>query len=65
MAEGAISKEDAKLSKKEYKKKLENYTFPSVSYELADRSPQKESPAADKRTSQEYMASATLQHSLP
>ncbi len=35
VAEGAISKEDAKLSKKEYKKKLENYQFPSVSYEIA------------------------------
>ncbi|MDD3368094.1 MAG: ATP-dependent 6-phosphofructokinase [Lachnospiraceae bacterium] len=37
VAEGAISKEDAKLSKKEYKKKLENYKYPSVSYEVADR----------------------------
>ena len=37
VAEGAISKEDAKLSKKEYKKKLENSKFPSVSYEIADR----------------------------
>lgn len=37
VAEGAISKEDAKLSKKEYKEKLKNYTFPSVSYELADQ----------------------------
>ncbi|MBO7703914.1 MAG: 6-phosphofructokinase [Solobacterium sp.] len=37
VAEGAISKEDAKLSKKEYKKKLANYKFPSVSYELADQ----------------------------
>lgn len=36
VAEGAISKEDAKLSKKEYKKKLEKRTFPSVSYEVAD-----------------------------
>ena len=36
VAEGAISKEDAKLSKKEYKKKLENYKYPSVSYEIAD-----------------------------
>ena len=36
VAEGAISKEDAKLSKKEYKKKLANYKFPSVSYEVAD-----------------------------
>ena len=35
VAEGAISKEDAKLSKKEYKKKLENSKHPSVSYELA------------------------------
>ena len=35
VAEGAISKEDVKLSKKEYKKKLENYQFPSVSYEIA------------------------------
>ncbi len=34
VAEGAISKEDVKLSKKEYKKKLENYQFPSVSYEI-------------------------------
>ena len=37
VAEGAISKQDAKLTKKEYKKKLEKYTFPSVSYELADQ----------------------------
>ncbi|MCR5415241.1 MAG: 6-phosphofructokinase [Pseudobutyrivibrio sp.] len=37
VAEGAISKEDAKLSKKEYKKKLENYKYPSVSYEIAER----------------------------
>jgi 6-phosphofructokinase 1 len=36
VAEGAISKEDAKLPKKEYKKKLANYKYPSVSYELAD-----------------------------
>ena len=36
VAEGAISKEDAKLSKKEYKEKLKNYTYPSVSYEIAD-----------------------------
>lgn len=36
-AEGAISKSDAKLSKKDYQKKLEKYTFPSVSYELADQ----------------------------
>ena len=36
VAEGAISKEDAKLSKKEYKEKLANYKFPSLSYEIAD-----------------------------
>ena len=36
VAEGAISKEDAKLSKKEYKKKLEKRKAPSVSYEIAD-----------------------------
>ena len=36
VAEGAISKKDAELSKKEYKKKLENYKYPSVSYEIAD-----------------------------
>ena len=35
VAEGAISKEDAALSKKEYKKKLEKRTVPSVSYEVA------------------------------
>ena len=37
VAEGAISKEDAKLSKKEYRDKLKNYKFPSVSYEIADK----------------------------
>ena len=37
VAEGAISKEDAKLSKKEYKEKMKNYPFPSVSYEIAQR----------------------------
>ncbi|MCD8131069.1 MAG: 6-phosphofructokinase [Lachnospiraceae bacterium] len=35
VAEGTISKEDAKLSKKEMKKKMENYPYPSVSYEVA------------------------------
>ena len=35
VAEGAISKEDAKLSKKEYKEKLQNSPYPSVSYEVA------------------------------
>lgn len=35
VAEGAISKEDAALSKKDYKKKMEKYPFPSVSYEVA------------------------------
>ncbi|MCD8325490.1 MAG: 6-phosphofructokinase [Lachnospiraceae bacterium] len=35
VAEGAISREDAKLSKKEMKKKMENYPYPSVSYEVA------------------------------
>ncbi len=37
VAEGAISKEDSKLTKKEYKEKMKNYTFPSVSYEIADQ----------------------------
>ena len=39
VAEGAISKEDAALSKKEYKEKLKNrkYPYPSISYELADK----------------------------
>jgi 6-phosphofructokinase 1 len=35
VAEGAISKKDAALSKKDYKKKMEKYPFPSVSYEIA------------------------------
>ena len=35
VAEGAISKQDAALSKKEYKKKLEKRALSSVSYELA------------------------------
>lgn len=37
VAEGAMSYEDAQLSKKELKKKLENSKYPSVSYELADQ----------------------------
>ena len=37
VAEGAISKEDAALSKKEYKEKLAKRKHPSVSYEIADR----------------------------
>lgn len=37
VAEGAISKEDAKLSKKEYKEKMKNYPYPSVSYEIAEQ----------------------------
>lgn len=35
VAEGAISEKDAKLSKKEYKEKMKNYAYPSVSYEIA------------------------------
>ncbi|HOO80260.1 MAG TPA: ATP-dependent 6-phosphofructokinase, partial [Lachnospiraceae bacterium] len=41
VAEGAISDEDSKLSKKDYRKKLEKLTFPSVSYEVADAIAQK------------------------
>ena len=35
VAEGAISKSDSMLHKKEYKEKLKNSPFPSVSYEVA------------------------------
>lgn len=35
VAEGAISKEDAAMPKKEYKAKMANYQYPSVSYEIA------------------------------
>lgn len=35
VAEGAISKEDAALSKKELKEKMKNNPYPSVSYEVA------------------------------
>lgn len=37
VAEGAISKEDAALSKKELKEKKKNNKYPSVSYEVAER----------------------------
>ena len=37
VAEGSISQEDAALSKKEYKKKLEAAKYPSISYELAQQ----------------------------
>ncbi len=36
VAEGAISKEEAKMTKKELKKKRSAETFPSVSYRIAD-----------------------------
>ena len=37
VAEGAISKEDAALPKKEYKQKVKASKYPSVAYEIADR----------------------------
>lgn len=37
VAEGAISKEKAKLSKKELKKAMVDYKYPSVSYEIAEQ----------------------------
>ena len=37
VAEGAMSVEDAALSKKELKEKLKDYKYPSVSYEVADQ----------------------------
>ncbi|MCI7181226.1 MAG: ATP-dependent 6-phosphofructokinase [Schaedlerella sp.] len=45
VAEGAISKEDAKLKKKEYKEKLAKKEHPSISYELAHQ--------LEKKTSRE------------
>ena len=37
VAEGAVCADDLKLSKKEYKKKMESKHYPSVAYELADQ----------------------------
>ena len=37
VAEGAISKEDAQLSKKQYKAKVKERAYPTVSYELAQQ----------------------------
>ena len=37
VAEGAISKADAKLKKKEYKEKLARRKYPSIAYELAEK----------------------------
>ena len=45
LAEGAISKSDAKLSKKELKAKMAKKTYPSVAYEIAEK--------IQKRTNQE------------
>lgn len=45
VAEGAISKEEAKLSKKEYKEKIKKRKYPSIAYELAE--------AIQKKTEQE------------
>lgn len=41
VAEGAISQEDALLTKKEYKSKVADRKYPSVSYEIADAIGQK------------------------
>lgn len=41
VAEGAISKEDAKLKKKKYKAKLAERRFPSVAYQIASEIEQK------------------------
>ncbi len=41
VAEGAISKEKANMSKKEYKEVMRDYTYPSVSYEIAEQIEQK------------------------
>ena len=41
VAEGAISKEDARLKKKEYKEKLAKRKYPSIAYELAEKIQQK------------------------
>ena len=45
VAEGAITKSDAKLSKKELKAKMAKKTYPSVAYEIAEK--------IQKRTNQE------------
>ena len=37
VAEGAISKEDAKMKKKEYKDKIAKRKYPSIAYELAEQ----------------------------
>lgn len=37
VAEGAISKAEAELSKKEYKEKVKNRKYPSIAYELAEQ----------------------------
>lgn len=37
VAEGAISKDDAQLTKKQYKAKVASRKYPSVSYEIADQ----------------------------
>ena len=37
VAEGAISKDDAQLTKKQYKAKVASRRYPSVSYEIADQ----------------------------
>ena len=41
VAEGAISKEDARLKKKEYKEKIAKRKYPSIAYELAEKIQQK------------------------
>ena len=51
VAEGAISKKDAKLSKKELAKKQAESPYPSVSYEIADQLTKK--PGYDVRVPEE------------
>ena len=54
VAEGAISKEDAKLSKKELKDKQAKKKYPSVAYEMAEKSSEENSAGSAYRNSRTH-----------
>ena len=64
VAEGAISKEDARLKKKEYKEKLAKRKYPSIAYELAEKIQQKTDTVSEllsgkKIESEDYKSTAS------
>lgn len=67
VAEGAISKDDAQLTKKQYKAKVASRRYPSVSYEIADQIQEKcgvESPRCGSGPHTAWRQSVSIRQSI-